>query len=131
MVMKNFYVYRKQFPLILAYAVTIQKCQGLSLNCAIVDLSDQVFSAGMAYIALSRVQSLSGLHLAAFNPKFIMVSKSCLTEVNHLRDTYRKDLPQYSLPVEPRTSTKRKLTGATQHDQPKAKKGKTNPSSQK
>ena len=41
MVMKNFYVYRKQFPLILAYAVTIQKCQGLSLNCAIVDLSDQ------------------------------------------------------------------------------------------
>ena len=60
-----------------------------------------------------------------------MVSKSCLTEVNHLRDTYRKDLPQYSLPVEPRTSTKRKLTGATQHDQPKAKKGKTNLSSQK
>ena len=40
MVMRNFYVYRKQFPLILAYAVTIHKCQGLSLDCAIVDLSD-------------------------------------------------------------------------------------------
>ena len=38
MVMKNFYVYRKQFPLILAYAVTIHKCQGLSLDCAIIDL---------------------------------------------------------------------------------------------
>ena len=48
MVMKNFYVYRKQFPLILAYAVTIHKCQGLSLDCAIVDLSDEVFSEGMA-----------------------------------------------------------------------------------
>ena len=54
MVIKKFYVYRKQFPLILAYAVTIHKCQGLSLD-AIIDLSDQVFSAGMAYVALSRV----------------------------------------------------------------------------
>ena len=50
MVMKNYFVYREQFPLILAYAVTIHKCQGLSLDCAIVDLSD-VFSAGMAYVA--------------------------------------------------------------------------------
>ena len=43
-VRKNYYVYRKQFPLILAYAVTIHKCQGLSLDCAIVDLSHKVFS---------------------------------------------------------------------------------------
>ena len=42
MIMKNFYVYRKQYPLILAYAVTINKCQGLLLDCAIVDLSDSV-----------------------------------------------------------------------------------------
>ena len=74
MVMKNFYVYRKQFPLILAYAVTIHKCQGLSLDCAIVDLSDDVFSEGMAYVALSRVRSLSGIYLTAFNPQSIMVS---------------------------------------------------------
>ena len=59
MVMKNFYVYREQFPLILAYAVTIHKCQGLSLDCAIINLSDKVFSAGMAYVALSIVRFAS------------------------------------------------------------------------
>ena len=53
MVMNNLTVYRKQYPLILAYAVTIHKCQGLSLDCAIVDLSDRMFAAGMAYVALS------------------------------------------------------------------------------
>ena len=36
MVMKNYYVYHTQFPLILAYAVTIHKCQDLSLDCAIL-----------------------------------------------------------------------------------------------
>ena len=121
-VMKNFFVYRKQFPLILAYAVTIHKCQGLSLDCAIVDLSDQIFSDGMAYVALSRVRSLSGLYLTAFDPKCIMVSKSCLREINRLRELYRKDLPLYELPPAPRTATKRKLTGSTVPDQPKVKK---------
>ena len=42
MIMKNFYVYRKQYSLILAYAVTIHKCQGLSLDCAIVNLRQSV-----------------------------------------------------------------------------------------
>ena len=48
MVIRNLYVYREQFPLILAYAVTIHKCQCVSMDCAIVDLSEKVFSAGMA-----------------------------------------------------------------------------------
>ena len=74
MVMTNFFVYRKQFPLILACAITIHKCQGLSLECAIVDVSENIFSAGMAYVALSRVKSISGLHLSAFHPNSIIVS---------------------------------------------------------
>ena len=62
MVMKNYCVYQKQFPLILAYAVTIHKCQGLSLDCAIVDVSQQVFSVCMAYryVALSRIEYWRG-----------------------------------------------------------------------
>ena len=81
----------------------------------------------MAYVALSRVRSLSGLYLAAFDPKSIMVSHSCLKEVNRLRETYRNNLPQYPVPLQTRTGTKRKLTGSTQDDQPKAKKNKKTP----
>ena len=62
-VMKNYYVRREQFPLILAYAVTIHKSQGLSLDHAIIDLSDKVFCAAMAYVALSRVRSYIFLRL--------------------------------------------------------------------
>ena len=93
---------------------TIHKCQGLSLDCAIVDLSDKVFSAGMAYVALSRVRSLAGLHLSAFDPKSIIVSTSCLQEANRLREAYRKDLQLYQMPSKVQPSSlgrKRKLTG--------------------
>ena len=85
-VMKNMYVFRKQFPLILAFAVTIHKSQGMSLNCGMMELSDQ------AYVALSRV------HLIAFKPESVMVSTKCLHEINRLRQTYHPDLPQYTVP---------------------------------
>ena len=51
MLLKKVYVHRKQFPQILVFAVTVHKCQGLSLDCAIMDLSEQVFYPGMAYVA--------------------------------------------------------------------------------
>ena len=81
--------------ILLSYAVTIHKCQGLSLDCAIIDLSDKVFSAGMAYVALSRVRSLSGVHLTSFDTASVRVSIKCLEEVNRLRERFRKDLPLY------------------------------------
>ena len=121
-IMKNFYIYRKQFPLILAYGVTIHKCQGLSLDCAIVDLSDKVFSPGMAYVAVSRVWTLQGLHLFAFDPKSIMVSTRCLNEINRLRAAYRPDLKPYPLPAPPKPARKCKLTGSVQHNEPTPKK---------
>ena len=93
MLLKSFFVHRKQFPVTVAYAVTIHRCQGLSLDCAIIDLSDNVFCVGMAYVAMSRVRTLQGLHLTAFNPKSIIVENSCLEEVNRLCSLFRKDLP--------------------------------------
>ena len=98
-VLKNYYVSRTQFSLILAYGITIHKCQGLSLNCTIVDLSDKVFADGMAYVALSRVRSLNGLYLTAFDAQSIRVSKNSVAEVNRLRQLFRKDLPLYQTPT--------------------------------
>ena len=111
MVMKKIYVFRKQFPLILAFAITIHKCQGLSLDCAMMDLSDQVFSPGMAYVALSRVKRLENLHLIAFKPQCIIVSTPCLQEINRLRQTYCPNLPQYTVREFAHQKRKRKLSG--------------------
>ena len=93
MLSKNLYIHRKQFPLILSFAITIHKCQGLSLDTAIIDLSTDFLGDGMAYVALSHVRTLNGLHLLSFHPFSVKVSNPCIDEIKRLRSKFRSDLP--------------------------------------
>lgn len=71
----NIDISRKQIPLMLAYASTIHKIQGKTLDSAIEDLGDNVFANFQAYVALSRVKDGDNLHLLNFNPASIMVDE--------------------------------------------------------
>ena len=60
---------RKQFPLSLAYTVTIHKSQGLTLPLAVIDIGSKEFSSGLTYVALSRVKNLNDIKFSFFTIK--------------------------------------------------------------
>ena len=66
-----------QFPLTLAYATTIHKSQGATLDDLWCDLS-RLWEPGHAYVALSRLRSSEGLHLIGWNPRSIIVDPKVL-----------------------------------------------------
>jgi ATP-dependent DNA helicase PIF1 len=61
-----------QVPLKLAWAITVHKSQGMSLDGAVIDLS-RAFEYGQGYVALSRLRALSGLHLLGLNERALRV----------------------------------------------------------
>lgn len=63
---------RTQYPLRLAYGITIHKSQGMTLDKLVVDCS-RIFERGQAYVAMSRVKTLEGLYLKNFEPQKVMV----------------------------------------------------------
>lgn len=65
---------RVQYPLKLAYGITIHKSQGMTLEKLVVDCS-RIFERGQAYVAMSRVKTLGGLFIKSFEPEKVMVDE--------------------------------------------------------
>ena len=64
-----------QIPLILAWALTIHKSQGATMDAAEIDVGSGIFECGQTYVALSRVKTLNGLYLTSFDAKRIRINK--------------------------------------------------------
>ncbi len=74
-----------QYPLRLAWAITIHKSQGMSLDAAEIDLS-RSFTPGMGYVALSRVRSIDGVYLAGINQMALAMHPQIFDFDAHLRE---------------------------------------------
>jgi ATP-dependent exoDNAse (exonuclease V) alpha subunit len=84
-----------QIPLRLAWAITVHKSQGMTLDAAKVDLR-KAFVEGMGYVALSRVKNLYNLYLAGINQMAIKVSQDALAIDSLLRDKAVKDEKRFA-----------------------------------
>lgn len=73
-----------QLPLRLAWAITIHKSQGMSLDSAEIDLS-RAFTPGMGYVALSRVRSLDGVYLKGMNNTALLMHPDIFSFDEELR----------------------------------------------
>jgi ATP-dependent exoDNAse (exonuclease V) alpha subunit len=79
----------KQLPLRLAWAITIHKSQGMSLDAAEIDLR-RPFAAGMGYVALSRVRTLEGIRLMGLNHKALLVNEEVIGLDKNLQESSQR-----------------------------------------
>ena len=90
---------RLQFPLKLAYGITIHKSQGMTLEKLVVDCS-RIFERGQAYVAISRVKTLEGLYIKNFEPEKVLVDSHVakfyenLSEAEDLETNYIEETPE-------------------------------------
>jgi ATP-dependent DNA helicase PIF1 len=68
---ENEKVWVEFMPLRLAFALTIHKSQGMTLDAIEIDLGENIFEYGQAYTAISRAKTLDSIRIVHFNPKAI------------------------------------------------------------
>ena len=83
-----------QVPLRLAWAITVHKSQGMTLDAAKIDLR-KAFVEGMGYVALSRVRDLDNLYLYGINRRALEVSPDALAIDEVLRQASRESTERY------------------------------------
>lgn len=83
-----------QIPLILAWALTIHKSQGSTLDAAEIDVGSGIFECGQTYVALSRVKSLDGLYLTSFDARRIRINKKVKDFYESL-NTYQQSMLEH------------------------------------
>lgn len=86
-------VWRMQIPLRVAYAITIHKSQGATLDCALIDIGKSTFEFGQAYVALSRVRDLSGLYVWNLDPAKIMAHPTVVDFYTRLMEGVVDEVP--------------------------------------
>ena len=100
----------KQYPLCLAWALTIHKIQGATLELAEIDVGNTVFEYGQTYVALSRVKSLDGLYLSDFNPEKIQANPVVVDFYDKIMEMELKvELNPTILEIEQDTSDTKKI----------------------
>ncbi|MCH2021072.1 MAG: AAA family ATPase [Saprospiraceae bacterium] len=80
----------KQIPIRLAWAITVHKSQGMTLEYAKVDLT-RTFEKGQGYVALSRLKNLNGLHLLGFNDIALQVDTLAFKADQRFQELSKKE----------------------------------------
>lgn len=111
-----------QIPLRLAWAITVHKSQGMSLDSAVIDLG-AAFEYGQGYVAISRVRTLEGLFLKGFNERALEMHPRIVAQDSYFRaysDAARKKFA--SLPSEEKEKLEKnflRAIGAKEPEPPK------------
>ncbi len=78
-----------QIPLRYAWAITVHKSQGMTLDAASIDLS-KAFGSGMGYVALSRVRKFESIKLVGIHPDALKINKSVLAQDKIFREKAKR-----------------------------------------